>query len=557
MNERQMVKLIPDGTVIEVKRGTRIEDVLKEHGPLLSKKCIAVKANNEYRSLLDSVTVDCGIEPISIETTAGMRIYRNSLILLFELAIQDVIPERHLVIGHSLGHGFFHGIRDNGPPLTEEDAAKIEKAMQKLVERNLEIVPDEISWTDAVKYFEKHPYPSTALLLRELNEPKVGVWRCSDSMVLRHSPMAARTGVLSIFAVEKYNTGFLLRYPSSSNPETIGERDDEPKLFTVYKEHKKWGEILEVSNVSQLNALSRDRKSARDFIQTAEALHDRKIAECAGLIASRKKEVKAVMISGPSSSGKTTFTKKLALSLKSSGLKPQIISLDDYYKEQKDVPLDEDGKIDYEVLEALDIALFNRNLIDLFAGKEVEIPIFDFKNIGGRLPEGRKISLDEDGILLFEGIHGLNPALTPDMDPRNAFKIYISALTQLNLDDHDRIPTTDNRLIRRIVRDHQFRKYPAIKTLKIWPSVRRGEKRHIFPYQGSADVMFNSALDYELAILKVFAEPLLRTVSPDYPEYGEARRLMSFLRNFSPFPVEEVPEFSIIREFLGRSGFRY
>jgi uridine kinase len=376
-------------------------------------------------------------------------------------------------------------------------------------------------------------------------------------VTLRHSPLAPKTGMLKTFAVERYDEGLLLRYPSSRAPEHLGERDDEPKLFAVYEEHKKWGEILGISNVAQLNALSRDRAKAKEFIRTAEALHDRKIAEYAGLVHSRKAEVKAVMIAGPSSSGKTTFTKKLALTLKSAGLKPQLISLDDYYKERKDIPLDEDGKPDFEVLEALDVELFNRNLEDLFAGRETEIPIFDFKKIGGRLEEGRKVHLDDDGVLLFEGIHGLNPNLTPGMDRTKAFRIYISALTQLNLDDHDRIPTTDNRLVRRIVRDHQFRKYPAIKTLRIWPSVRRGEERHIFPYQGSADVMFNSALEYELAILKVFAEPLLRTVSPELPEYGEARRLMSFLRNFSPFPVEEVPEFSILREFLGRSGFRY
>ncbi|MCK5736352.1 MAG: nucleoside kinase, partial [Spirochaetaceae bacterium] len=374
---------------------------------------------------------------------------------------------------------------------------------------------------------------------------------------VRHSPMVQATGVLKTFAVDYYRGGFLLRYPSSQNPENMGKPDEEPKLFNIYEEHKKWGMILGVSNVAQLNALSRNRSGAREFIQTAEALHDRKIAELAGMITAKQNHAKVILIAGPSSSGKTTFTKKLALSLKSAGLKPLLISLDDYYKERSKVPLDEDGKPDFEVLEALDIHQFNRNLEDLFAGRETEIPIFDFKRVGGRLDSGRKIRLEEDGILLFEGIHGLNPNLTPGMEKDKAFRIYISALTQLNLDDHDRIPTTDNRLVRRIVRDHQFRSYPAIDTLKMWPSVRRGEEKHIFPYQGSADVMFNSALDYELAILKVFAEPLLRTVSPKEKEYGEARRLMSFLRNFSPFPVEDVPELSIIREFIGRSGFRY
>jgi uridine kinase len=518
---------------------------------------VAVKICNNYASLMDRITVECGIEPVKLDTTAGMRIYRNSLIYLFECASRKVFPERRVVLGHSLGHGFYHCFRDGGPPATDQDRQAVSDLMEELVEKNLSILPDEISWKSAVESFRLRRFPSTAQLLEELNEPRVGIWRCGDFMSLRHSPMVPRTGILKTFSVELYNEGFLLRYPPSGTPLSLGERDDEPKLFTVYEEHKKWGEILGVSDVAQLNILSRDRSVARDFIQTAEALHDRKIAEFAGMITAGKDRIKAVMIAGPSSSGKTTFTKKLALSLKSSGLKPQLISLDDYYRERKDIPVDEDGKPDFEVLEALDLDLFNSNLEDLFAGKETEIPIFDFKKTGGRLQEGRKISLDDDAVLLFEGIHGLNPNLTPGLEEGQAFRIYISALTQLNLDDHDRIPTTDNRLIRRIVRDHHFRRYPAINTLKIWPSVRRGEEKHIFPYQGSADVMFNSALDYELAVLKTFAEPLLRTVKPNEEEYGEARRLMAFLRNFSPFPVEEVPELSIIREFIGRSGFRY
>lgn len=557
MSDLLKVTILPGGGSVEVPRSTRIIELLEEQSTSGNLPIVAVKICNNFASLMDRIDVECGIEPVSINTTAGMRIYRNSLIYLFELASRSVFPDRRVVIGHSLGHGFYHRFRDGGPPATEKDSKTISNFMKSLVEKDLPIIPEEVSWKTAIEYFRNRMFPSTAQLLEELNEPRVGIWRCDDFMSLRHSPMVPRTGILKTFSVECYQEGFLMRYPPSGTPEDLGERDDEPKLFTVYEEHKKWGEILGVSDVAQLNFLSRDRVQARDFIQTAEALHDRKIAEYAGMITAGRSRIKAVMIAGPSSSGKTTFTKKLALSLKSAGLKPQLISLDDYYKERADIPIDADGKPDFEALEALDVELFNRNLEDLFAGKEAEIPIFDFKKVGGRLEEGRKISLDDDAVLLFEGIHGLNPNMTPDMDPGKAFRIYISALTQLNLDDHDRIPTTDNRLIRRIVRDHQFRRYPAINTLKIWPSVRRGEEKHIFPYQGSADVMFNSALDYELAILKVFAEPLLRTVNPDEVEYGEARRLMAFLRNFSPFPVEEVPELSIIREFIGRSGFRY
>ena len=556
--DRLKVKILPEGNIAEIVRGTPIMDVIGDGPGRDGLPVTAVRICNKYGSLMDRVTVDCALEPVSLGTTAGMRIYRKSLIFLFELAAEALYPpERRLVIGHSLGHGFYHNFRDDGPTATIKDAEKIEEKMRELVERNLPIIPDEISWATAVDYFREKIHPSTTMLLEELNESKVGIWRCNDTVSLRHYPLVPGTGMLDVFSVECYREGFLLHYPASSNPQKLGKRIDEPKLFAVYEEHKKWGEILGVPDVAHLNALSRDRNAARDFIQTAEALHDRKIAELTGLITDRRGDVKAVMIAGPSSSGKTTFTKKLALSLKSAGMKPQIISLDDYYKERDDIPLDDEGNPDFEVLDALDVPLFNRNLNDLFAGRETEIPIFDFKKLGGRLEAGRKISLEDDGIVIFEGIHGLNPGLTTGIDPQKTFRIYISALTQLNIDDHNRIPTTDNRLIRRIVRDHHFRRYPAINTLKIWPSVRRGEEKHIFPYQDSADIMFNSALDYELAVLKVFAEPLLRTVSPDLEEYGEARRLMSFLRNFSPFPIEEVPEFSIIREFLGRSGFTY
>ena len=556
--DRINIRILPENREIQVASGTAVQEILGDDVTVDGLFATAARVNNAYASLRDKLTVDCSIEAVGLGSTPGMRIYRKSLIFLFELAAAELFPpERRLVIGHALGHGFYHRFNDSGPPATEADARNLESRMREIAAADLAIIPDEVSWYTAVEYFRNKKHPSTTLLLEEMNEPRVGIWRCGEEMALRHYPLVPRTGLLDVFSVEFYKDGFLLRYPPSSSPRSLGEKDDEPKLYDVYVEHKRWGEILGVPDVAHLNALSRDRKAAREFIQIAEALHDRKIAEIAGRISERRGRVKAVMIAGPSSSGKTTFTKKLALSLKSSGMKPQLISLDDYYKERGDIPLDEEGKPDFEVLEALDVPRFNENLNDLFAGREAEIPIFDFKKVGGRLPEGRKLHLDEDGVLLFEGIHGLNPNLTPGMDSEKAFRIYISALTQLNIDDHNRIPTTDNRLIRRIVRDHQFRRYPAINTLRIWPSVRRGEEKHIFPYQGSADAMFNSALDYELAVLKTFAEPLLRTVSPDLPEYGEARRLLSFLRNFTPFPVEEVPELSIIREFLGRSGFSY
>jgi len=551
------LRILPEGKDVQVPRGIKCINIPWGHPIDGDMPVVVAKFNNHYMSLMETLEINGTIEAIKLGCFTGARVYRDSLIFLFELAARQEFPNRRIVIGHSLGHGFFYRFADDGRPIQHEDVECMHNAITELVKKELAIIPDVISWNDAIAYMKTLPFPSAAPLVEALNNPVVKIWRCNEYLTLRHNPLVQNTRVLTAFAVTFYQDGFLLRFPPSSTPHLLGPRDDEPKLFGIYEEHKKWGRILGVSNVAQLNTLALNRERARDFIQTAEALHNRKIAELANKISLRGNQAKVVMISGPTSSGKTTFTKKLALSLKSLGLKPVHISLDDYYRERSDIPLDEEGKPDFEVLEALDIDLFNRNLDDLLAGKEAEIPIFDFKKVGGRLEKGRTMHLEDNSVLLLEGIHGLNPNLTPGMARGKTFRIYISALTQLNISDHARIPTTDNRCIRRIVRDHQFRQYPAIATLKIWPSVRRGEKRHIFPYQSSADEMFNSALDYELAILKIFAEPLLRTVNPDEEFYGEARRLMTFLENFMPFPVEEVPELSIIREFIGRSGFRY
>ncbi len=542
---------------LSVPYGTCIHECFNSGLDRNNSKIIAARMNNEYASLMDRITVNCELVPIALHESSGQRIYQNSLIFLFEIAVHQVYPDRQTIIGHSLDNGFFYRFQDDSPSVSRQEAESIEGRMKEIVEDTQDIIPDEMSWTDMIEYYKSLGCESTVLLLRELNNSPLKIWRTDQYMTLRYSPMVENTGVLKEFSVKPYAEGLILGYPSHRTPQVLNQSRNKSQLYAVYKEYKRWGEILSVSNVASLNTLSRQRSTAKDFILTAEALHDRKIAEIAGKINQKSSEVKVVMIAGPSSSGKTTFMKKLALSLKSIGLHPKLVSLDDYYNRIENIPKDRDGKPDFEVLEALDVKLFNENIADLFAGKEVEIPVFDFKKTGGRLPRGRKTILNEDSVLLFEGIHGLNPNLAPDLDMGKAFRIYISALTTLNLDNHIRIPTTDNRLIRRIVRDHQFRQYSASDTLKIWSSVRRGEEKHIFPWQYLADTMFNSALDYELAILKVFAEPLLRTVSPVEEEYGEARRLLAFLDNFSPFPIEEVPLYSILREFIGRSGFHY
>jgi uridine kinase len=356
-----------------------------------------------------------------------------------------------------------------------------------------------------------------------------------------------------------YRDGFLLRFPPSGMPgagQTLEPFEDSPGIFSVYSEYKKWGRIVGVHAVGRLNRIITE-KTVRDYIRIAEAFQQKKLDEIAGMIYAGKDNVKAVLIAGPSSSGKTTTAKRLSISLKVLGIEPIAISLDDYYVGTGSTPLDEEGKPDFECLEALDIPYLNEQLLALYGGEEVTLPVFDFKSGRRREGGGRKIRLDRRTMLIIEGIHGLNDALTPQIDKETKFKLYVSALTQLNLDDHNRIPTSDNRLLRRMVRDSQFRGAGAEKTFRMWPSVQRGERKHIFPFQNSADAAFNSALDYELSVLKFYAEPLLRSVKPGMDDYAEAIRLLSFLGNFAPIPPQHVPATSILREFIGDSEFKY
>ena len=346
-----------------------------------------------------------------------------------------------------------------------------------------------------------------------------------------------------------------MRYPSVRVRDSIQPFTEQPVVFSIFQEYKRWGKILGVSNAGQLNSLI-ERGEIRDFVQVAEALHDRKISEIASGISDRRDTVPLVLIAGPSSSGKTTFTKKLSTQLRVLGFNPLAVSVDNYFLPREQTPKDENGEYDFESIGALDVELLNDHLCSLLEGKEVEVPDFDFKKGMSRL-SGRKLQMERRNILIIEGIHGLNRQLTSRVQPETKFPIYISALTQLNIDDHNRIPTTDVRLLRRMVRDHQFRGYSALDTLSRWPSVRRGELKHLFPHENNAQVAFNSSLDYELSVIKGYAEPLLRTIKPFHDVYGEAVRLTRFLENFALVPAKHVPSYSILREFIGDSGFTY
>ncbi|HET6487088.1 MAG TPA: nucleoside kinase [Spirochaetia bacterium] len=515
---------------------------------------VAALLNNEVVWLDHPLSFNCAVAPVDLGSKAGTVIYRKSLCFLLGMAAGRTFPKRRLIIGHSLGQGYYYHF-DGLPKVGRDDLVRLEASMREIVARDLPIRSLYLSYHEAMEYFEKHNQPEAVLLLQNHNDPQVEVQSCDGLLELSHGPLAPSTGLLSAFGLQEYEPGFLLRYPPSENPLHLGPFVENPVLFSIYREYKNWGKVLQVGSVGRLDELIRDGR-IQEFVQIAEALHDKKIAEIADRINEAREQVKVVLIAGPSSSGKTTFSKKLMIQLRVVGRNPVTLSLDDYFKPSSATPRDEEGRPDFEALSALDVELLNDHLVRLLSGQEVETPLFDF-HTGSRKPRGQAMKLPDRAVLILEGIHGLNDALTPLVGRGQKYKVYVSALTQLNLDDHNRISTTDNRLIRRMVRDNQFRGHSALKTLSMWPSVRRGEDRNIFPFQNTADSAFNSALDYELAVLKTYAEPLLATVKPDSPEYQDARTLLRFLANFAPLHPRWVPTTSILREFIGESAFRY
>jgi len=548
------IQVIVKGQHQSIEAGTPAGSLLDRGDS--SSPLIAARVNNEILALKHPLDINCDVEPVYLASEEGLRIYRRSLCFLLELAVIHISPSQELVIDHSLGNSFYYHFEKGS--VSDELIDLLKREMQRLVEQDMPISPQLISYKDAVDYFSRPGRSETYKLLQNWNRNRICLNVCDDYKALYHGPMVDSTGLLTTWDLKRYKEGLLLCFAPSKSPMKLqGEEEPVPQLFRIYQEHKNWGRIYDVHCVGQLNQLTMNKKDIENFINVSEALHMQKMGKIAADIHSRKKDVKVVLIAGPSSSGKTTFTKKLSLNLQTLGFKPILVSLDDYYRPHNETPLDEEGNPDYEALEALDVPLLNENLLDLFAGKETEIPIFDFKVGGLRKEKGRMLKMEENSILLIEGIHGLNQKLTEKIDSSQKYKIYISALTQLNLDDYNRIATTDNRKIRRMVRDFQFRNYSALNTIKIFPSVIRGEKKNIFPYQREADSMFNSALDYELAVLKIYAEPLLRSIKPTQPEYSEACRLLSFLGNFHAIPSTMVPRHSILREFIGGSGFHY
>ena len=517
------------------------------------EKLAGLLVNNQVKSITSAIPFDATVAPIYFNDPEGSNIYRRTLCFILAAATHNLWPQKRLIVGHSLGYAFYYTFESNDA-VSKEEVDVLKKEMFTIVSKDAPIIRRVISYAQAKDLLKKNNQLETLKHLDYVNPEKLLVNTLGDYSDMNVGPLLNRTGKIKNFDLMPYNDGFLLRFPMTSDPEKIPEFTDHPKIFQIYKRYKNWGKQINVTSVAAVNELIAKRK-INDFIDITETFQAQNFAETA-LQIQKRGDVKVVLIAGPSSSGKTTSAKKLSLHLQALGYTPRVISLDNYYVGRDRNPKDENGNYDYECLEALDIELLNKNLVDLFDGKDVPIPSFNF-DIGQPYYTGETMHLHKSDILIMEGIHGLNDKLTPLIDNDLKFKVYLSALTQLNIDDHNRVSTRDNRLIRRIVRDAKFRGKSAAATIGMWASVQRGERKYIFPYQNNADSVLNTALDYELSVLKVYAEPLLRCVTPEQVEYAEASRLLQFLNLFSPMASDYVPVQSIVREFIGGSTFKY
>jgi uridine kinase len=474
--------------------------------------------------------------------------------------VKELYPAASFSVDYAMGNGIycsFDPAPGNGPGsgALPGHVDALRTCLRTLVAADIPIERRKISFADAIARFSEAGQVDKLNLLKFRNPPRITIHGCGGFNDLAQGPLAPSTGVLTCFELTHYPPGFVLRLPLPGKPDCVAPFEDQPHLFQIFREHKAWGRILGVNTVGRLNEIIVNGDIG-DFIKISEALHEKKVATIADEITRRRKDVRIVLVAGPSSAGKTTFSKRLAIHLRVNGLRVSTISLDNYFLDLTRTPRLPDGQPDFEHIESLDLALFNRHLQQVVAGEEVELPVFNFET-KQRSFKGERVRLGPDSLLIIEGIHGLNPILTEPVADLNKFRVYVSALTQLSIDFNNRISTTDNRLIRRLVRDRRYRGHSALKTLAMWPAVRRGEERWIFPFQSHADATFNSALDYELAVLKPIAEPLLMEVKPFDREYAEARRLTAFLLNFTGIPDREVPSTSMLREYIGRSGFRY
>lgn len=518
---------------------------------------VSAKVNNKVEGLNYRAYNNKDVEFLNILNPSGMRTYVRSLCFILCKAVEDLYPDGKIMLEHPVSKGYYCALQI-GRETGLDDVSRIKQRMKEIVEANIPFHRFECHTTEVVELFRRKGMMDKVRLLETSGELYSYYYTLEDTIDYYYGSLLPSTGYIRKFDIVKYYDGLLLRVPNRQNPEILEEVVKQEKMLEVFKEHRRWNQILGVGTVGDFNVACNEGY-ATDLINVSEALQEKKISNIADEIYHRGKNgqrVKLVLISGPSSSGKTTFSKRLSIQLMANGLKPYPISLDNYFVDREKTPKDEKGDYDYESLYALDLEFFNKQLQDLLHGKEVELPRFNFTT-GRREFKGDKLKIDDNMILILEGIHALNPELTPHIPAENKYKIYVSALTTILLDNHNYIPTTDNRLLRRIIRDYKYRGYSAEETIRRWPSVRAGEEKWIFPYQENADAMFNSALLFELAIMKDYAIPILRNVPNNKPEYSEAYRLRKFLEYFASVQDKELPPTSLLREFLGGSSFRY
>lgn len=541
---------------IPFKGGDTLMDIYNTIADRIPEHPICAHVNNKTEDLQFPLFAPKQVEFLTRQSPSGHRVYVRSLCMMLYKSVVDLFPGVRLIIEHSISRGYY--CRLTGDITVNEDVvARLKARMTELVKRDIKFERKERLTSDVIKIFEKQGLDDKVKLLRSTHELYTVYYRLDNVCDSYYGNLAPSTGMLNIFDLQLYKDGFLLLGADSSNPSVVASPIVQEKMYHAFTDYLAFNRVIGVDNVGELNEAVASKESAM-LINVAEALHDKKIGRISDDISRRYAEggARIVLIAGPSSSGKTTFTKRLAIQLMTNLLEPKMISLDDYFVNREVTPRDIDGDYDYESLYALDLETFNSDLNALIAGEEVNLPTYNFE-LGHRVYKGKKLKLNSNSVLLIEGIHGLNPELTAHIDAKMKYLIYVSALTTLSIDDHNWVPTTDNRLLRRIIRDYKYRGVSATDTIKRWPSVRRGEEKWIFPFQENADAMFNSSLIFELGVMKELADDILNGVPRDIREYAEAYRLRKLLSYFTPITDRLIPSTSLLREFLGGSSFHY
>lgn len=533
----------------------KLADIIK---PKVKHRILGAKINNELQELSYEVFKPKHVRFLDITDPDGQRMYVRSLSFILIKAFREIFPKASLKIAHSISNGLYCEIEGLGGVIYDDDVLRIKERMKEIVLEDIPFERREIVNSEAIEIFKDNNLDAKYKLFKNRTLLYTSVYNLGETIDYFYGYLVPSSGYINVFDLEKYHEGMLLRFPSSGDPDVLTPKVKQDKMFDIFREHKLWAKILGVANVGSLNEMIEQGRIG-EIIKVSEALHEKKIGQIADNIYKDHERIRLVLISGPSSSGKTSFCKRLSVQLRVLGLNTFQVSMDDFFVDREETPRDENGDFDFECLEAIDVKLFNKVMLDLMAGKKVSLPRFDFAS-GTKSFKQEKVQVDQDTVFIVEGIHGLNPGLTKMISNDLKYKIYVSALTQISIDSHNRIPTTDNRLIRRMVRDYKYRGYSGLDTINRWPSVRRGEEKNIFPYQEMADAMFNSAMLYEIAYLKKHALPVLTGVPENKEAYSEARRLIKFLSYFSSIPSEhdfEIPPTSIIREFIGGSSFDY